>query len=190
MLELAGPLAVAALVLAAGGLFKLRDPEPTQQMLTAIGLPGRGALRVLAILSGFVELALGLATFFIGGSVLAACTAAAFVTFAVLAARLVRAPSPASCGCFGRHSGRTTWLHVAIDAAIAGLALAAAIGDAPGFANARPELAAAGVPFVGLAVLGAWFVVAALTVLPEALVAARPGPRATTVRTFEITGTS
>jgi hypothetical protein len=37
MLELAGPLAVAALVLTAGGLFKLRDPGPTRDMLRSIG---------------------------------------------------------------------------------------------------------------------------------------------------------
>ncbi len=190
MLELAGPLAVAALVLAAGGAFKLRDPGPTAAMWEALGVAvgGERLRRGLTVLSGVVEIALGSATFLVGGRVLASLTAAAFAIFAVLAARLTRLPDAASCGCFGKHSGRTTSLHVVIDAVVALVALVAGVVDAPGFLGARADLPGAGVAFLGLAALGAWFVVAALTVLPEALWAARRGPRAPAVRLFDIPG--
>jgi hypothetical protein len=186
MFELAGPLAVAALVLAAGGAFKLRDPAPTSAMWEALGMSGERARTTLTSLSGVVELALGLATFLVGGRVLALLTSAAFALFALLAARLVRLPAAASCGCFGRHSGRTTRLHVVVDAMVASVALVAAVFDVPGFLGARAELPGAGVAFVGFALLGAWFVIAALTVLPEALSAADRGTEAPAVRTFEI----
>jgi hypothetical protein len=188
MLELAGPLAVAALVLAAGGAFKLRDPGPTSDMFAAVGLRGRGARRLLAVASGLVELALGIATLLVGGWLLALATASAFTVFALLALRMVRTGSTASCGCFGRHSGRTTGLHVAIDVAVAVVALGAGIADAPGFLDVRDELPGGGLVFAGLAALGAWLVVAALTVLPDALDAARRTPRVPSVRTFEIRG--
>lgn len=186
MLELAGPLAVAALVLAAGGAFKLRDPGPTRSMLRSAGVRSAGVAGVLAAVSGVVEVAVGTATFLFGGRVLGLVTAALFVVFTLLAARLVRLPDAASCGCFGRHSGDTTWLHVAVDACIAAAALTSAAFDAPGFLVARPDLPGAGVAFVAMATVGAWLVIASMTVLPEALVAARRGPRPATVRAFEI----
>jgi uncharacterized membrane protein len=188
MLELAGPLAVAALVLAAGGAFKVRDPAPTRAMWAALGVGGPRSQSLLTLVSGVVELALGLATFLLGGWALGFATASAFTIFAVLAARLTQLPA-VSCGCFGKHSGRTTRLHVVIDAVIAVVALVAALFDAPGFLGARPDLPGAGIAFVGFALLGAWFVVAALTVLPEALAAAERGPRTPAVPTFDITRT-
>jgi hypothetical protein len=187
MLELAGPLAVAALVLAAGGAFKLRDPVPTRAMWEALGVDGPRAQWLLTVISGLVELALGLATFVVGGRALGFATAGAFTIFAVLAAQLTQLPA-VSCGCFGKHSGRTTRLHVVIDAVIAVVAFGAALVDAPGFVGARADLPGAGIAFVGLALLGAWFVVAALTVLPEALAAAQRGSRTPAARSFHITG--
>lgn len=187
MLELAGPLAVAALVLGVGGAFKLRDPGSTRAMWRVFGVP-RGPALALAIGAGLVEVVLGGATFLVGGRVLAALTAVAFLAFAVMAEQLVRRPEATSCGCFGRHSGSTTRLHVVVDAGMAVLAGVAAVGDVPGFVDARAQLPGAGVAFVALAAVGAWFVIAAMTVLPEALVAARRVPRAATVRTFEVRG--
>jgi hypothetical protein len=189
MLELAGPLAVAALVLAAGGAFKLRDPATTRLMFTAIGVRSPKLAAVLAVGAGMVELALGTATFLVGGRVLGLLTTTAFVVFTLLAARLVRLPTTASCGCFGRHSGDATWLHVGVDAVVAVAAFAAAVFDAPGFLAARADLPGAGIAFVGMAAIGAWLVIASMTVLPDALVASRRGPQPATVRTFEITRT-
>lgn len=189
MLELAGPLAVAALVLVAGGASKLRDPAPTRGMFTALGVRSPGWPGLLAVVSGTIELGLGVAVFLVGGRVLASLTAVAFVLFTVFAVRLVRLPTTASCGCFGRHSGEATWLHVTVDAVVASVVVAAAFFDAPGFLPARAELPGAGFAFAGLAAIGAWLVVATITALPDALVAARRGPRPGIVRTFELTRT-
>jgi hypothetical protein len=185
MLEFAGPLAVVALVLATGGIFKLRDPRPTRAMFVSVGLADRPLLGRMAVASGVVEVVVGVAAFLWGGRVLAGATAVAFAMFTLLAVRLVRS-SAASCGCFGRLSGRTTWVHVAVDAGIAVVALAATVADAPGFIAAQPDLPAAGLPFVAFAALGAWLVVVALTALPDALLAARRTPRHATVQKFEI----
>lgn len=188
MSELAGPLAVASLVLVAGGFAKLRDPRPTARMMAALARRPDDVPLAVARLAAAVELVLGVATFLVGGRVLGGLTAAAFGVFALVAWRLVRLGGQVSCGCFGRQSAGTTGVHVAVDVAVALLAAVAAAVDAPGFLGARPDLPAGGVPFVAFAVLGAWFTVAALTVLPDALLAARRGPRAPAVRTFEVTG--
>jgi hypothetical protein len=137
-----------------------------------------------------VEVTLGVATFMVGGRVLAAGTAASFTIFAIVAWRLVRSPDRGTCGCFGRHSSETTWFHVTIDLAVAAAALAAAMAEAPGLVDARLELPVGGLPFIGLAALGAWFVIAALTVLPAVSVAARRERRVPSVKTFQITSSA
>jgi hypothetical protein len=188
VLELAGPLAVAALVLAAGGLFKLRDPAPTGAMFRALGVRGTRLAVGLAVASAALELGLGLATSFLGGRVLGATTALAFVVFAFVAWRLTRMPDASSCGCFGRLSAEPTRWHVGVNVAVAIGAAAAAVADAPGFLDARTELPGGGLVFGALALVGAWLVVATLTVLPEAMVATRRGPRRPAVHRFEIGG--
>lgn len=188
MLELAGPLAVVALVLVASGSLTLRDPGARRRMLEALsGRPSR-SLGALAVFTALLELVLGGATFLWGGRLLASWAAAAFVVFALVTWRLLRSGATTSCGCFGRRSGDATPVHVGVDAGLAVLATVAAVGDAPGFLDARADLPAAGVPFVGFAALGAWLAVAAMTVLPAALTAARRQPAAAPVRSFEVTG--
>jgi hypothetical protein len=188
MLELAGPLAVAALVLVAGGAFKLRDPGPTRTMIGRVTGRTRPAPVAAGLLAAVAELAIGVGAFLVGGRILAGIATVAFAVFAVVAFRLTRLGSDASCGCFGRHSGQATPIHVGVDVGLAVLALAAAVADAPGFLDARHDLPAAGLPFLALAALGAWFAIAAMTVLPEAMIAARRGPRTEPVRRFEIMG--
>jgi hypothetical protein len=187
VLELAGPLAVAALVLTAGGLFKLRDPVPTRAMFSALGIRSQRLATVFAVVGACVEVTLGLATLFVGGRVLGALTALAFVAFALVAWRLVRASAATSCGCFGRLSSEPTLLHVGVNVAVAIGVAGAAVADAPGFLEARQDLPGAGLVFGALALLGAWLVVATLTVLPDAMTAARRGPRRAPVNVFEIT---
>lgn len=187
MLELAGPLAIVALVLAAGGVFKLRDPGPTRDMFATLTGRLHPSLAVLAVFSAALEVSLGVITFLVGGRIWAAITASAFLVFTILAWRLVRVAN-APCGCFGRYSGRTTRVHVAVNGCLVALATVAGAFDAPGFVAARSDLPLGGVPFVAFALLGAWFAVAAMTALPEALLAARRGARPPEVRSFEITG--
>jgi uncharacterized membrane protein YphA (DoxX/SURF4 family) len=168
-------LGVAAGVLAAGGLAKLLGPEATVPMLRALGLP---ASPVLARLLGLVEVGVGVAAFLVGGAWLAAAVAILFAVFTVAVLRLRRGGEAVSCGCFGRSSSPPTAIHVVVDLVAALVAASAAAVDAPGFLSMRPDLPAAGVPQLGLTALAVWLAVALLTVLPEALVAARRVPAA------------
>lgn len=185
MLAFAGVFAVIAGVLAVGGAFKLVQPEPTRAMFASLGLPGSS---LLARLSGLVEVALGVAAFLFGGIVLEVAVAVVFAVFAATTLRLIQLGDAASsCGCFGRLSSRPTAIHVVINLLAAAIAVVAAIVDAPGFIDARPDLTAAGIPYLFLVALGTWLVIAALTVLPDTLVAARRGPATPTTRSFEVT---
>ncbi len=172
-------MAVVALTLAAGGLFKLIDPGPTAAMLSAL-VPrvatGRGGPLARAV--GLVEVLVGLWAALMGG-VAAFVLAGLFALFAVVMARLVAmGPAASSCGCFGTLSTRPTAVHVITDALAAGVALAAGLTAAPGILGAVSELGGVlGAAFVPLVALGAWGLVAVVTVLPDALDAAgRGGP--------------
>jgi hypothetical protein len=167
---LGGLLGVVAGVLAVGGVAKLLGPEATVPMLRALGLPSSP---VLARLLGALEVAVGVAAFLVGGRWLAIAVAVLFTIFTVAVLRLRAGGEAVSCGCFGRSSAPPTLVHVAVDAVAALVAVAAAVADAPGFLEVRPDLPAAGVPQLLLTALAVWLGVAVLTVLPEALVAAR-----------------
>jgi uncharacterized membrane protein YphA (DoxX/SURF4 family) len=186
---LGGFLGVVAGILAVGGLAKLRGPEATVPMLQALGLP---ASPVLARLLGIVEVAVGIAAFLVGGAALGAAVAVLFVIFTVAVLRLRSGGEAVSCGCFGRSSAPPTMIHVVVDVVAALVAAAAAITDAPGFVSMRSDLPAAGVPQLLLTALAVWLGVAVLTVLPEALVAARRLPateaqrNARALRTFSL----
>jgi hypothetical protein len=153
-------LGVVAGVLAVGGVAKLLGPEATVPMLRALGLPSSP---VLARLLGAVEVGVGVAAFLVGGRWLAVAVAVLFTIFTVAVLRLRAGGEAVSCGL----------VHVAVDAVAALVAVAAAVVAAPGFLDARADLPAAGVPQLLLTALAVWLGVAVLTVLPEALVAAR-----------------
>jgi len=186
---LGGLLGVVAGILAVGGLAKLRAPDATVPMLQALGLPGSSAL---ARLLGLVEIAVGVVAFLVGGWLAATAVAVLFAVFTVAMLRLRASGDAVSCGCFGRASAPPTLVHVVGDALAAAVAVAAAAVDAPGFLEVRPDLPAAGVPQLLLTALAVWLGVAALTVLPEALVAARRVPldeaqrRSRALRTFSL----
>jgi len=182
-------LGVVAGVLAVGGVAKVVGPDATVPMLRALGLPPSP---VLARLLGLVEVATGVTAFLVGGRVLAAAVALLFVVFTAAVVRLRLAGDAVSCGCFGRSSAPPTMVHVVVDAVAALVGVAAAVADAPGFLEVRPDLPAAGVPQLLLSALAVWLGVAVLTVLPEALVAARRVPadeaarNARALRTFTL----
>jgi hypothetical protein len=125
----AGPLAVASLLLAAGGAAKLARPDTTAKALSALGLPvGPVAVRTGAA----IELGVGLSALAAGGVVAAAVVSASYAALALfVAAALVRDTPLATCACFGEPDTPPTALHVAVDLALAaGAALAAATGTA------------------------------------------------------------
>jgi len=166
-------LAVVAGVLAAGGVAKLVGPEATVPMLRALGLPARP---VVARLLGALEVVVGVATLLFGGGLLAGAVAVLFAAFTVAVLRLRAGGEAVSCGCFGRSSAPPTLVHVAVDAVASAIAVAAVVVDAPGLLDLRESSPAAGVALIGLTALAVWLTVAVLTVLPEALVAARRVP--------------
>jgi hypothetical protein len=158
---------------------KLLGPDATVPMLRALGLP---ASALLARLLGVVEVGVGVTAFLVGGPIPAAAVAVLFVVFTVAVLRLRAGGDAVSCGCFGRSSAPPTLVHVAVDAVAAVVAVVAAVFDAPGFLDVRTDLPAAGVPQLLLTALAVWLGVALLTVLPEALVAARRVPADEAVR--------
>ena len=187
---LGGLLGVVAGVLAVGGAAKLLDPHASSPMLSALGLPARpAAARAL----GAFEAALGLVPFFVGGPVCAGLVAVVYAGFALAVLRLrAVAGTGVSCGCFGRSSAPPTLVHAVVDGAAALVAGAAAVAAAPGFLEVRPDLPAAGIPQLVVTFVAVGLCVAVLTVLPEALVAARrtpAGERARPVRAFALEGT-
>jgi hypothetical protein len=126
-----GPLAVASLLLAAGGMAKLVRPDTTSNALRAAGWRlGPGAVRAGAA----AEVATAAVALSAGGPVAAGLVSASylllagFVTFA-----LVSGTPLATCACFGEADTPPTVLHALVNGSLSiGAALAAVSGNASG----------------------------------------------------------
>src|SRR5262245_14830922 len=113
-----GPLGIVSTVLAVAGIWKVVRPEPARRALRALGvsLP-RPVVRAV----GAGEAALGVATWCLGGPVLAGFVAALYVVFAMVAWRL--RDGEVGCGCFGAASSTPPGaLHVVVDLTCAAIA--------------------------------------------------------------------
>lgn len=101
--------AVALTLLAASGIAKLVDPDPTVGAMTAAGLHSN---RLTARSLGLAEIlaaALGLAW----GGVWLIAALGLYTGFAVFTLMAVQRRIPVqSCGCFGREDTPPTWAHV------------------------------------------------------------------------------
>ncbi|MBI2711201.1 MAG: DoxX family membrane protein [Actinobacteria bacterium] len=160
----AGPLLLAAVLLAVAGAAKLRVPDGTVRALHAAGIPAaRGHGRLL----GLVEVVLGASVLLVGGRALAALLAAAYLGFATFTARLLSVDrSGAGCGCFGADDAPVGATHVAVNAALATGCLAAVVCPVAGVADVVRQQPLAGLPFLALVAVGAWAAHLALTALP------------------------
>ncbi|MFP5317141.1 MAG: MauE/DoxX family redox-associated membrane protein [Acidimicrobiia bacterium] len=169
---LAGPFVVAAALLALGGLFKLRRPAPTARALRAAGLaPLAPAARIL----GAVEVVVGLGALAVDSAVLSGLVAAFYLGFAGFVARaLTQDAAVDDCGCFGASDSPPSLLHLVVDVAAAGVAVAVALGPGgyslPSALDGQPL---GGVPFLTLAVVAAGLAYAVLAVLPRTLATLR-----------------
>jgi hypothetical protein len=173
---LAGPFAIAAVLLAVGGAAKALRPRDTAHALGAVGmkfprwLPGRVVVRI----GGAVEAVVGVAALLVGGPVLCALVAASYLAFAGFVVVALRTGAPiSSCGCFGKVDTPPSVVHVVLDVAFAAVAAVAAfVGDV-----ALPDVLAdqplAGVPFVMLLVIGCSLVFLAFSSLPKTMAAVR-----------------
>jgi hypothetical protein len=169
---LAGPLAIAALLLVAGGVAKSRTPLDTALALQAVGIPT--SPRVVRI-GAVIECAVGIGALFVGSRVLVALVAISYFAFSVFVVGALRAGTPiSSCGCFGKIDTPPSRIHVVIDATVAAAALAVAIaGTDVSLPTILPSQPLAGVPFVMLVTMGAALVFLAFTSLPRTLAAVR-----------------
>lgn len=162
---LTAPALVAAALLVVAGAAKVADPVNTVGALRAMRLPASPALvRVGAA----VEATVGAAAALVGGSVWWSLVAASYLAFtAFVVAALRTGTMIGSCGCFGHEDTPPHPVHVVLDLALAGVAIAAAvqglvpatsIADDPGW----------GIVVVALSALGVYLVYAAFVDLPRA----------------------
>jgi hypothetical protein len=163
--ELTGTtLALAACVLVATGVAKLRAPAAAASALGLLGIPGgRAAARAL----GACEAALGALLLAAPSRPAAAAAGGAFIAFA--AAVLVvarRSGGSASCGCLGSADAPAHPSHVAIDIALAGAALAAVVTPPTAAASLAAATPVAGIPWLAGVVVAAWLVLVAMERLP------------------------
>lgn len=108
--------AVALGLIAASGIAKLVDPQPTTVAMRSAGLPASALLTTLLAGGEVVSGSLGLA-----GSAIAVWVAAfLYLSFAVFTFAAVRNRIPVqSCGCFGRDDTPPSWLHVGFNVSAA-----------------------------------------------------------------------
>jgi hypothetical protein len=169
---LAGPFAIATVLLAVGGAAKSVRPRDTAQALTAVGIrfPRVLPARVVVRVGGAAEAVIGTAALLVGGPVLCALVALSYLAFAGFVVVALRSGAPiSSCGCFGKVDTPPSIVHVVLDLAFAGLAAAAAVvGDValPDVLGDQPLL---GIPFLMLIVIGCSLVFLAFTSLPKTM---------------------
>ena len=161
-------VSAAALLLAAAGMAKLRQPAPIRSALAAAGIPGAQRLGAKAAnrLSGAVELAVAAVALLVGGRVGAAAIALGYLILAALSARMMSIESGQDCGCFAKPVAVSHW-HTAVNLScmLVGLiALAAPSGPLISRFGSTPVTASA--LLLAAAVL-AYLAFLVMTALPE-----------------------
>jgi hypothetical protein len=173
---LAGPFAIAAVLLAVGGALKATRPRDTAQALTAVGLrfPAYFSARTAVRVGGAVEAVIGVGALLVGGPVLAALLAVSYVAFAGFVVIALRSGAPiSSCGCFGKVDTPPSVVHVVLDTAFAGVAVAAAFVGGVALPDVLDDQPLLGLPFLLLLVIGCSLVFVAFTSLPKTMAAVR-----------------
>jgi hypothetical protein len=150
----AGPYFAAAGLLVAGGVSKLRHPDPATSALAAARIPGP---RIGARALGATETMAGVAALFVPSRAGAAAVAFLYLSFAafigLMATGRLAAPS---CGCVGRREVPPGWLHVALDLGAFAAALVAAARPPDSVAALVGSTPLGGVPaLAGIALIGA-----------------------------------
>jgi hypothetical protein len=172
MTELAGPFAIAAVLLVVGGAAKVWRPGDTARSLRGVGI----ALPVNAVRTGAAaEVVVGIGALTIASPVLPALVAVSYLAFTVFVVQALRSDVPiSSCGCFGRIDTPPSRVHVVVDTVVAALAAVVALsGTDVTLPTVLPDQPLAGVPFVMLVAIGTGLVFVAFTSLPRTLAAAR-----------------
>lgn len=154
--------AIALFLLAASGVAKLIDPEPTTGAMRAAGLP---ASNPVSYLFGMAEIGVASLALVFGGMgvILAAILYAAFSIFTIAAVR--RQIPVQSCGCFGREDTPPSLLHVSFNIAATIALLTSTVLDLSPIDWAMPAVDVA--LYVAFALLGAYSSFLLLTRLPQ-----------------------
>jgi hypothetical protein len=161
----AGPFFASAGILVVSGVAKVRSPRPAAAALTAVGLPlGEGAVRALAC----VEIALGAAAILRPTPPIAFAVAGAYVCFAGAASLFLWSPRVRSCGCLGDREVPPSVLHVALNLAAAGFAVAAAVTGVDSLPSTVASLGWAAPAFVAGSAAIAYLAAAAVALFPAA----------------------
>jgi hypothetical protein len=173
---LAGPFAIAAALLAIGGASKVVRPRDTAQALTAVGvpLPRFVSARLLVRLGGVAEVVIGGGALLTGGDVFASLVAVSYLAFTGFVVAALRSGKPiSSCGCFGKVDTPPSPVHVGLDLAFAGVAVAAAIVGDVALPDVLADQPLLGLPFLFLLVIGCSLVFLAFSALPKTMAAVR-----------------
>jgi hypothetical protein len=143
---IAPPFFLAACLVVLGGAAKIRRPRAASEALASVHLPSRWwEVRVL----GLIEVGLGLWVLLAPGTISALALAALYLAFAGFLTALIVGPVPApSCGCVGQNTGPPSFLHVGLDLAAAGAAIAAATTTVPSLGAVLADQPLFGIPFV------------------------------------------
>jgi hypothetical protein len=169
---LAGPLAIAAVLLVAGGVAKLRTPLDTARALQGVGI---AATPVVVRVGAAAEVVVGVLALLVGGPLVAALVGLSYLAFALFVVRALRDGAPiSSCGCFGKVDTPPSLVHIVLDGAVAACAAAVAFtGTDVSMPAVLPDQPLVGVPFVLLVVVGTGLVFLAFTALPRTLAAVK-----------------
>lgn len=168
---LTGAYAASASLLVVAGAAKAVRPHDTARALAVAGLP----LGVVAVRIGAVaELMLGAAALTTKVRLVAVLVAISYFVFAGFVALARSRGGPiSSCGCFGEPDAPATALHVVLDLAAGGVAVAIGAGHPPAFVTIVRGQAYGGIPLATLTVVMAYLFYLAMAVLPRTLAAAR-----------------
>jgi hypothetical protein len=157
-------------------VLKALRPVDTANALVAVGarfprvLPARFAVRA----GGVVEAAIGATALLVGGPVLCALVAASYLAFTGFVVLALHAGAPiSSCGCFGKVDTPPHAVHVVLDLAFAGVAVAAAFTGGVALPDVIADQPLLGIPFVMLLVIGCSLTFLAFSALPKTLAAVR-----------------
>lgn len=172
MEALAGPVVVVSALLALAGGLKVVQPDSTAGALRAMRLPS--SLSLVRLL-GVVEVVVGVVAAITLSPPVLVLVAALYLTFAAFVTAALGAHTPLqSCGCLGRADAPPSIVHVVVDLAAAGVALAAAVTETPGLARTVSDQPAAGVPFLLLVAVSTYLCVIVVGVLPQTMRSRRP----------------
>jgi methylamine utilization protein MauE len=161
---------VAAGLLVASGIAKLRDPGPASRALAEAGLPA-GSLP--ARLLGGAEVVVGGGCLLVPGPAFHVALGVLYAAFAVFLILLMRRDGSASCGCLGTKEAPPTVLHAGLDLVAAAAGGAAAVLGSPSVLAAARATPWLGIPFLAGLVTAGLLAYATVTFLPNAMAAYR-----------------